>query len=320
MVDQVENRLLSSSELYAFAGRASFVEESVEILVQSVQDRIAGYPTIEGWESGKHVPFEAGLEGTNGNQTTKRVYPLNQPPVPLDWQIFRDIDVDGIDYPFLDPNLIKYPEAISSTKTAHYRIPGSFYTVASAPPMNETMELLKDDGLYQSTGDLSVILKTMYEAIPEALTVEINFFNGGKGSTLQYPATATDDETFIDSYVTEGCEWMTEMKNPFTGRPYASKSMCQSPGTSVPSRLRNPMESESVKRAMQYTSQQFEKYANNTMDDNVDTFTAVPPTTLQRSKIAKVLNHLVSWRGPLISTKDNKSVVLTLSKAIFDRM
>ena len=325
MVKQVENRLVSSSELFAMAGRAQFIEDSLQILVESVRDRIAGYPTMEGWETGKYVPFETvdTMEGPDGKRTKQRRYPLDQPPVPLDWQITRDIDVDGINSPFLEPKLKEYPTAISSTKTAHYRIPGIFYNEASAPPINITTELLKNDGIYQSTGDLTVFLKSIWEYIPELLTVEINFFNGGAGTTLQYPATATDDKRFADTYETAGCEWMTLEKNPYTGKPYASEAKCPPPGTVVPSRLRNPMEKRTVKLAVENTSRQFElalKEGKTTRSGIDNTTSFVPPNNFQKSQRDQVLNHLMSWIGPLISKKDNNTAVLAVSKAIYDRM
>lgn len=331
MEKQVENRLLSSSELFALAGRKTFVEESLEILTESVRDRIAGYPTMPGWETGKFVPFEADTTDTGGSK--KRMYPLNQPPVPLDFQISRDIEVDGIDNPFLDSRLKDYPTAISSTKTAHYRIPGMFYNEASAPPRNITMELLKDDGIYQSTGDLAVFLKSIYEEFPELLTVEINFFNGGAGTTLQFPATAVNDQTFTDSYVTKGCDWMASTKNPYTGKPYAKEAKCPPSGTEVPSRLFNPMENRHIAGTILYTTMQFEKHSNlgvdatggtesngNATKTTTATTTPVPPTRSQKAKRDKVIDHLVNWEGPRISTKDNKSLVLLASKAIYDRM
>lgn len=322
MVRQVENRLLSSSQLFAFSGRAPFVEESLQILVEATRDRIVGYPAMEGWETGKYVPFEAHTEGTD--QTKKRIYPLKQPPVPLDWQITKDIEVYGIDHPLLDHRLKNYSSAISSMKTAHYRIPGTFYNEASAPPMNVTLELLEKDGLYQSTGDLSVFLKSMYETIPEALSIEIHFFNGGSGTTLQFPATVTDDQTFADSYESKGCDWMTTLKNPYTGKTYAEKDFCHEKGTVVPSRLRNPMESSIVRETLLYTAQQFENLFGMTYNSIVDntngTSYDVPPTNSQKSKREQVLDHLVYWAGPILSPKDNKTATLVASKAIYDRM
>ena len=314
MIKQVENRLLSSSELFAVSGRAKFIEESVQILVEAVRDRIAGYPTMEGWETGRYVPFET-AEGK------ERMYPLNQPPVPLDWQITRDIEVDGMDNPFLDDRLKNYSSAISSTKTAHYRIPGIFYNEASAPPMNVTPEWLKTDGLYQSTGDLSVFLKSMFEAVPEYLSIEINFFNGGEGTTLQFPATVTDDQTFSDSYVSKGCEWMTTLKNPYTGNPYATSASCHAKGTVVPTRLRNAMESAAVEGTLRYTSELFEKTANPEADSKQNaTKFSVPPTNLQKEQRQKVPDPLIFWSKPFTSEKDNETTVLTASKAIYDRM
>jgi hypothetical protein len=328
MIAQVENRIASSSELLVVAGRIKFIEECVQILVESVRDRIVGYPTMEGWETGKYVPFEADTVGSDGQQRKQRMYPLKQPPVPLDWQVSKDIDVDGTDDPFLDPRLKEFPTALSSTKTAHYRIPGRFYNEASAPPMNVTMELLKDDGLYQSTGDLTVFLKSIYEAVPEFLTVEINFFNGGEGSTLQFPAKTTDDATYSETYTSAGCEWMNTLKNPYTGKPYASEAKCPPPGTTVPTRLHNPMESRSVQHAMRCTDLQFGKHINPTAGGNSTTSssaidniaTAAPPNNSQKSKRDKIIDSLVCWEGPVLSPKDNKSKILTSSKAIYDRM
>ena len=333
MVDQVENRLLSSSELFVYAGRARYVEETLEILVESVRDRLVGYPTMEGWETGKYVPFES--EGPY----KRRVYPLDQPPVPLDWQISRDIDVDGIDHPLLDQRLKDYPTAISSTKTAHYRISGQIEQnrMTGIDPLSDhnnnssTADLLRNDGIYKASGDLSVILKASYEMIPEALTVEIQFFNGGTGSILQFPATAaaamedSASDDFDDFLKSEGCEWMTTLKNPYTGMQYASETKCPPPGTMIPSRLRNPMEIENVRTTLEYTSLQFENVfgtdtENLTERNGGSTTTPIPPSNSQKLKRDKIMNNLVYWNGPITSTKDNETSIIAASKAIYDRM
>ena len=123
MIDQVEIRLSSSAELFAMAGLAAFFEESLQIIVESVRDRIAGDPTMNGWETGEYIPFEAAEAGieteSEGDDDKKkrkrRICPLNQPPVPLDWQVSKDIDdnvVDGYNDPLFDYRLKDYPMAM----------------------------------------------------------------------------------------------------------------------------------------------------------------------------------------------------------------
>eukprot|EP00537_Pseudo-nitzschia_pungens_P004689 CAMPEP_0172374480 /NCGR_PEP_ID=MMETSP1060-20121228/55972_1 /TAXON_ID=37318 /ORGANISM="Pseudo-nitzschia pungens, Strain cf. cingulata" /LENGTH=2064 /DNA_ID=CAMNT_0013101175 /DNA_START=277 /DNA_END=6471 /DNA_ORIENTATION=+ len=344
MYEQVENRVSSSVQLFSVAGRAKYVEECTQILVESVRDRIAGYPTMNGWETGKYVPFESNVERPDGERTKKRMYPLNEPPVPLDFQISRDIEVDGIDDPSIDWRLKKYPEVVSSTKTSSYKIPGRFETEENGPSMSKTMDALKDDALYQTTGDLSVMLKSMFETFDELLMIEINFF---EGSSLQFPALA-DNSSLLDSgtYVTKGCDWTTELRNPFTGKPYATKSPCHPPGTVLPLRRRHAMEDETVGDAMQYTATQFaiaakqeQRQSSRTMEDSEqltemnannditktnnitsDSTASVQPNNSQRRKREKVVDNLVKWSGPVVSSKHNETNVLKTSKAIFDRV
>lgn len=59
MTEQVQQSLLRSGELVAekYSSRIASVEATLQILVEAVRDRIVGYPTEEGWDRGKHVPF-----------------------------------------------------------------------------------------------------------------------------------------------------------------------------------------------------------------------------------------------------------------------
>jgi len=359
MYEQVENRLSSSVELLSVSQRGDYCEEALEILVEYVRDRITGYPSMEGWEEGRYAPFESNVdvEGPGGERIKKRMYPLNQPPVPLDFHVVRDMhDMSDSDRysstdgngngngnhrgdPFIDPRLKEHPNVISSTKSASYTIPVGVWKGNAPPSINETADLLKDDALYQTTGDLSVLLKAMYETVDDVLMLEITFFNGGEGSSLRYPAVAAgnSDDSGSNSnstYVTQGCEWTTEVRNPYTGKPYAAKSPCHPPGTVVPTRYRNLIDNADVKKVMEYTSLHFEGTDddNDNDDENDDddsggtngtrtasTSSRVPPNNSQKLKRDKAADNLISWNGPLVVT-DNETVVLTLSKAIFDRV
>eukprot|EP00980_Cylindrotheca_fusiformis_P019795 scaffold6942_cov88-Cylindrotheca_fusiformis.AAC.1 len=56
------------------------VDGSIQILVESLQDRIVGYPSWSGWDNGDFVPFMDSI-------TQKPRYPLEMKPVPLDWNV-----------------------------------------------------------------------------------------------------------------------------------------------------------------------------------------------------------------------------------------
>jgi hypothetical protein len=220
MRSQVQRSLLRSSELLAekFGSRLDTADATVQILVEAVRDRIVGYPSIEGWQDGMHVPFEdyyyarADELGNNRSAGQRYRYPLQEPPAPLDW----DVVPDGL-METTDPSDVRVREfaGLLSTRSGSYHMPGSCNPSldrlnCSPQHSNVTtggmLPTESHDGLYRATGDLTVFMKPLYEADPELLKIQILFVNQGAGSTLQYPAGTIPP--LMDTYTSQGCEWM----------------------------------------------------------------------------------------------------------------
>lgn len=104
----VKEALIKSSKLMAekLSARMAAVDGSVQLLVESIQDRIVGYPTLEGWQDGNYVPFMDMISG-------RPKYPLSMAPAPLDWTISAtNTSTDHV-----------------STDTAAFHFQGSFVTL-----------------------------------------------------------------------------------------------------------------------------------------------------------------------------------------------
>ncbi|CAJ1956141.1 unnamed protein product [Cylindrotheca closterium] len=288
MTNHVVDALKTSSRLMAekLTARLSEVDSSVQLMVESVQDRIVGYPTLEGWDECKYVPF---VDSETGN----RKYPLAMPPVPMDWNIsytnmltssdgesgeayeahdsqynrtrnqlgnrlpyYRvtseriELSVDVASYHFLgscdrnaDPTSLDWVQGCVEWQTENdnnQTIGGTHY-----PPPTHS-------GLYQSTGDLSVFMKPLFESRLDALRINVYLVNSGAGATLSYPASrVTPMSNFKQKqigedglfYISNGCEWMRDI-NSRTGKPYGSTEFCHPKGAKVPYTEYNPMEEE----------------------------------------------------------------------------
>jgi hypothetical protein len=314
MRTQVESSLLRSSELVAekYASRLDNVRATVQILAEAVMDRIVGYPTMEGWQDGHHVPFEdyyyarggsgeLGSSSGNNNSTEGRrryIYPLEEPPAPLDWTVIPDGE---------DERVQSYA-GLLSTRSASYHMPGSCEpspddddddggpAITCTPQQNNvtTGGILPTDthfGLYRATGDLSVFMKPLYEADPELLKIQILFVNDGAGSTLQFPAGIIPPQT--DTYTSRGCGWMASMTNPHTGMPFGSNAQrlrCHKEGTAVPSR------------------------DYNSMEDGTAAFILNEDLTNGKGTPGDVV-----WNGPILAS-DDSTVILRAGKAVYDRL
>ena len=323
MTSHVVDALQSSSQLMAekLTARLSEIESSVQLMVESVQDRIVGYPSMEGWEDGIYVPFI-------DSETETRIYPLAMKPVPMDWDISYVTMVtnggnvhdehDGHDEEGPHPhshsaqassignstmsptesekdseddsehrhnrtrnqfgNRLRFYESIWDAIDLSMDVPSYHFSGSCNPnadpessdwvpgclewPMSDnqtasgtTFPPSTHAGLYQSSGDLSVFMKPLFESRMDALRINVYFVNSGAGATLSYPASRISpmvsfkdvhigdgggDDGF---YVSNGCDWMANT-NPRTGRPYGSPQLCHPKGTKVPYSEYNPLEEE----------------------------------------------------------------------------
>jgi hypothetical protein len=307
MRDQVQQSLLRSSELVAekYIGRLASVEATIQILVEAVQDRIAGYPSLDGWEDGQHVPF---MEHYNYNSSRQKryKYPLSQPPVPLDWEIKTETRNKFSDY-----RTSVFEDMLKTSRTASYHMPGSCNVfsetiIKSFGCTDENNNITTGgifptkvhEGLYRSSGDLSVFMKALYEADMELVKLQILFFNEGAGTTLQYPGGPIAPLTPM--YVSSGCDWITQKSNPYTGRPYGTLgdvAKCRFEGIQVESHNYNSME------------------------------TGTPQFILENGKLPSKTSistgegnsNGVAWQGPLYSS-NNSTLILRAGKAVYDRL
>lgn len=247
MITNVADVLKTSSKLLAekLTARVAEVESTLQILSECLQDRIVGYPSMDGWQDGNFVPFIDSI-------TQAPKYPLAMPPVPLDWTIttlLQDIANDTI----LGERARWFNKTKISTATAAFHFQGA---CNPDPDSSDWVEGCSDShnnvtsggvihptnshfGLYQSTGDLSVFMKPLYESQEDAIQLKIYFVNDGAGATLAYPASQIPPSS--QTYTSFGCDWMLST-NDRTGEPYGSADLCRSSGEKVKSRNFNPME------------------------------------------------------------------------------
>ena len=245
------------------------IDGTIQILVETVQDRIVGYPDLEGWEEGNHVPFMDQI-------TQQPKYPLNMPPAPLDWTITNHVlsknnNITNLEEHF--PNRQEYLSADTvSTSFGSYHMQGScnpdpesyFFREGCSDASNNLttggsiQPTSTHWGLYQTTGDLTVFMKPLFEIQTEAVNIKIHFVNQGAGATLQYPATTSIPPSSNHSgYTSHGCDWMEQI-NPRNGKPYGTKediARCHKAGTVVPSREYNPMEEPWVSQILRQPDQ-----------------------------------------------------------------
>lgn len=271
--------------------RHSIHEGTVQLIVEAVKDRIVGYP-YSGWQNDSFVPFF-------DTETQTRMYPLAQPPPPMEWNITPNVDVLNVKEhdPEREPWLELFPEI--TTATGAYFMQGSCDPSVTDPKRktyypncteeNNNMETggiiqptETNKWLYEKSGDLSVFLKVIWESQHDALTAGIYFHNSGAGSQVVFPGYYWPGQE-QPPYVSQGCDWMKEI-NPHTGSPYATNDdflKCHPKGTLVPQREYNPAE----------------RPWYQAMVSNPD--------------------ELV-WYGPYISF-DHGAVIITVGKTIFDR-
>ena len=242
---------------------------------------------MEGWEEGRYVPFRDYYFSvddpnvTDNGQRQEFTYPLSQPPAPLDWNITREPQDD-----YTDPRLSMFSDMLVSTAYASYHVPsGGIF-----PSTNH-------EGLYRSTGDLSVFMKPLYEADPELLQLQVLFFNEGAGSTLKFPAGPV--APLLPAYQSSGCDWITNLTNPYTGRAFGTPlhaEKCRT-GPEIESRYYNSMETGAA-----------EFILSNGL-----------PVDMSSSMAMATSEDPVVWSLPQFAS-DNETMILRAGKAIYDRM
>jgi hypothetical protein len=312
MKAQVQASLVRSGELVAekYTSRVADVEGTLQLLVEAVRDRIVGYPYMERWEDGRYVPFrdyyyaarDTNVDGSGNRQEFK--YPLSEPPARLDWNISKERKTV-----FSDPRISEFDDMLFSTAYASYHMPGicdpkansesficdeKYNNVTNGGKFPSTTH----EGLYQSTGDLTVFMKPLYEADSELLQLQVMFFNEGAGTTLKFPAGPVVPLT--RTYNSSGCEWITRLTNPYTKRPYGSArqaAKCRI-GAEIESRHYNSMETGTAEFILR---------------------NGIPQeATFSTSELTSLTDQVV-WSLPQVAP-NNSTMILRAGKAIYDRL
>eukprot|EP00957_Ditylum_brightwellii_P096650 7361213-Ditylum_brightwellii.AAC.1 len=188
-----------------------------------------GYPNHDGYKDDTAVPFF-------DTDTQRNMYPLNSPPLPLDWQIDPNVN-DANHQEHVQDRWSWYGEdPIVSTRSAAYVMQGvcdpdvmnpshpTYFANCSganndidtggAVTPSPTNKLIA-----RKAADLSFLLKSIYEQHQSIRDVGVFFANSGAGSLLYFPHFRLSSN---GSYISSGCKWMSQ-PNPYDdSRPIAS--------------------------------------------------------------------------------------------------
>jgi hypothetical protein len=263
--EQVITKFVRSSSHVAehISSYIDSVDRALQLMAEVTRDRIVGYPE-PGWEDDLFVPFF-------DTETQRNMYPLKSPPPPLDWNITPNVNDENMKehIPNVEPKTVyehfydgfESPSGATasgiSTANGVYLFQGSCdpnehdpvargYLANCTDEHNnmETGGILQPTNtskwLQQKAGDLSVLIKPLYEAQPDVMLAGIYFVNSGAGSTLWYPG----HKIKAGAYTSEGCDWMRQT-NPYTNAPFATDeeiARCHPEGEVVPIREYNPLE------------------------------------------------------------------------------
>ena len=229
----------------------------VQIMYEVARDRFAGYPTTE---DDSDTPFFDTISQTN-------VYPLSNPPLPLDWD-FRHTPDERVG----NVNEANYEEHVQdrwSWFSANPRLSTalSLYTMQGAcdprstnandmefyPNCTDANNDISTGGVIQPSptnaqvarkaADLSPFLKALFEYHQDIKELGYYFSNSGAGSSIMFPHYEIDGR---NSYTSVGCDWM-RAPNPIdpTLGPIGTEeeiARCHPEGIEVPVREYNPLE------------------------------------------------------------------------------
>ena len=273
-VMQRSNALLRKQVVARWVRNARFVSETmaayfanvdgtVQLAVEVVRDRIVGYPDLPGWEQDLYVPFRNRETGTNQ-------YPVKADPLPLDWQIDRNINLENFEEhmqsqrqnwklflgnvsssPTFFMQGVCDPDDIDPTSPTYYQnCTDANNNVTTGGKLHPTTTAR---ALYEKSADIGwLAMKPLFEAQAEASALAVYFSNSGAGATISYPGSLYG--VIVQNYTSDGCDWMLEDINPFTNLPFGTAeevARCHPKGEPVPAREYNPMDRAWIRNVAQ---------------------------------------------------------------------
>ena len=227
---------------------------TVDILREAVRDRFVGYPDHPGYEEDLLVPFPDIESGTNK-------YPIDAPPLKLDWQLVPNVNVLSQDEHIQGRWAWYNNSSKISTAGASYSMQGTcdpsetnvehvnFYLNCTDANNNITiggviMPTTTNMQIYHKAKDIQSFLKPLYEYSDLIKTIGVYFANGGAGSSMVFPHLEINP---TQSYTSIGCDWM-KSRNPLNPiksiGTWEMIQRCHPKGEKVYRAESNPMETE----------------------------------------------------------------------------
>ena len=225
----------------------------VDLLHEAAQDRFQGYP--KSLVEDNNSPFRDILTGRN-------IYPVIGPPMPLDWEVQRDVNESNFEEHSQQSRWDTFlkTQRAATTANAMFMLQGvcdpdefdetspNYWPNCTASNNDITMggvinPVSTAGPIYKMSNDIIPLVKAIYEAKPEIRDLGLYFKSNGAGASFTFPGIPASTQTL---YPSVGCDWMSEL-NPIDpslgpiGSPEESLR-CRPEGEMVSSRLYNPME------------------------------------------------------------------------------
>jgi len=231
----------------------------VQLVYEATRDRFAGYPTFDNDSS---VPFFDIYSQTN-------VYPLEGPPLPLDWQF--EAEWGG------NVNETNYEEHVQDRYGWYSHSPrletssAAFYMQGMCDPSADMDSSLYYPNctnanndvttggvvapspttaqIHKKASDLNPLLKALYEYHQDVKNIGVYFSNSGAGATAIFPHYEMNSS---NTYTSGGCNWMLADHPLDPKRTFASLEefeRCELGGVhvngkTISSRIYNPLDRE----------------------------------------------------------------------------
>ena len=251
---QVQDRLIRSAASAAdeFTKQLQNIQGTSQLLVEFTMDRITGY-RLDGWENDTYVPFRDMDTDTN-------VYPLKPDPIPLEWAQTVNINeqnaaeqlqerthfLELFEFPLSTHSPVYFQQGACDPAETDPAKPTylegcteSHNDIATGGTVRPTTE---NQALYEKAASIGLLMKPLYETLPLALRMSVDFKNQGAGSRVQMPGMVFPGNA--PPYKSIGCDWLRQI-NPYTGKPLATEDeilQCRKEGELVPQRHFNALE------------------------------------------------------------------------------
>lgn len=241
-----ETQRLTARYLAEQLSEKLILTDAVRLLYEATQDRFAGYPSA----SDDNVPFKDSVTG-------EQIYPINFPPLPLEWSLEANVNQGNYDEHFHGQDYFRTRPV--STASCSFLMKGICDPDETDPNGDSYWENCTDANndittggvleptnttelIYSKGKDLVPLIKAIHESRGVIRDVGIFFANDGAGASINYPHYRISTQA---TYPSTGCEWMNTPNFYDPSRTIGSQEMidrCSPEGEVVSSRIYSPVE------------------------------------------------------------------------------